>query len=84
MGREASLLCLALLMSIGFPANAGAASGPAAKDSGVRAASASAGAPLASLSAEQLAYFQDGLSRFEAIDSVGGAIPGETGSNRTC
>jgi CxxC motif-containing protein (DUF1111 family) len=67
-------------MSIGFPANAGAASGPAAKDPGVRAASASAGAPLASLSAEQLAYFQDGLSRFEAIDSVGGAIPGETDS----
>jgi hypothetical protein len=72
MGREASLLCLALLMSIGFPANAGAASSPAA--------SASAGAPLSRLSAEQLAYFQDGLSRFEAIDSVGGAIPGETDS----
>jgi hypothetical protein len=33
-----------------------------------------------SLSAEQLAYFQDGLSRFEAIDSVGGVIPGETDS----
>jgi CxxC motif-containing protein (DUF1111 family) len=80
MGREASLLCLALLMSIGFPANAGGASSPAAKDPGVRAASANAGAPLSSLSAEQLAYFQDGLSRFEAIDSVGGAIPGETDS----
>jgi hypothetical protein len=67
-----------------LPANVAVSSGPAAKDPGVRAASASAGAPLASLSAEQLAYFQDGLSRFEAIDSVGGAIPGETGSNRTC
>jgi CxxC motif-containing protein (DUF1111 family) len=86
MGRKASLLGagasagLALLMSIGLPANVGAASSPAAKDPGVRAASASAGAPLSSLSAEQLAYFQDGLSRFEAIDSVGGAIPGETDS----
>ena len=86
MGREASLLCaaasagLALLMSIGLPANAGGASSPAAKDPGARAASASPGAPLSSLSAEQLAYFQDGLSRFEAIDSVGGAIPGETDS----
>jgi CxxC motif-containing protein (DUF1111 family) len=86
MGREASLLCagasagLALLMSIGLPANASGASSPAAKDPGARAASASPGAPLSSLSAEQLAYFQDGLSRFEAIDSVGGAIPGETDS----
>jgi CxxC motif-containing protein (DUF1111 family) len=86
MGREASLLFagasagLALLMSIGLRANAGGVSSPAAKDPGVRAASASAGAPLSSLSPEQLAYFQDGLSRFEAIDSVGGVIPGETDS----
>ncbi len=88
MGRElvTSLLCagasacLALLISIGLPANAGAANSRAAKDPGVRAASAGAGAPLSGLSADQLAYFQDGLSRFLAVDSVGGTIPGETDS----
>jgi CxxC motif-containing protein (DUF1111 family) len=80
-----SLLCagasagLALQISNGLPAKVGAGGSPA-KDPGVRAASASAGAPLSSLSAEQLAYFQDGLSRFGAIDSVGGAISGETDS----
>jgi len=88
MGREAvtSLLCagasavLALLMSVGLPGNVGAASSPRAKDPGVRVGSASAGAPISSINADQLAYFQDGLSRFEAIDSVGGTIPGETDS----
>ena len=67
MSRDiTSLLCtgasavLALLMSINLPENVGAASSLTAKDPGVRAGSPSAGAPLSSLSAEQLAYFQDG------------------------
>ena len=59
----------------------GAASGPPAKDPGVRTASAGAGAPLSTLSADELTYFlQDGLSRFIALDSVDGTIPGETDS----
>jgi CxxC motif-containing protein (DUF1111 family) len=84
LGKEltTSLLCagatagVAILLST----NVGAASGPVAKDPGVRSASAGAGAPLSTLSADELTYFQDGLSRFIALDSVGGAIPGETDS----
>jgi CxxC motif-containing protein (DUF1111 family) len=84
LGKEltTSLLCagattgVAILLST----NVGAASGPAAKDPGVRTASAGTGAPLSTLSADELTYFQDGLSRFIAPDSVGGAIPGETDS----
>ncbi len=81
-----SLLCtgasagLAFLVATGLPANVGAASGPTAKDPGVRRASNGAGTPLSTLSAEQLAYFQDGLSRFNALDSVRGTIPGEPDS----
>ncbi len=77
-----SLLCAAvsggsvLLLSTGITARVGA-SGPAAKDPGVRAAAADAGTPLSTLSADQLAFFQDGLTRFNATDSVGGAIAGE-------
>jgi CxxC motif-containing protein (DUF1111 family) len=77
-----SFLCAALsagsvlLVSTGITAKVGA-SGPAAKDPGVRAASASAGTPLSTLSADQLAFFQDGLTRFNATDSVGGTIAGE-------
>jgi len=56
------------------------AAGPEAKDPGVRAGTAGAGNPLPALSADQLAFFQDGLSRFVAIDSVGGTIAGETDS----
>jgi CxxC motif-containing protein (DUF1111 family) len=80
-----SLLCAAVsagsvfLVSTGITAKVGAA-GPAAKDPGVRAAAAGAGTPLSTLSADQLAFFQDGLSRFNAIDSVGGTIAGETDS----
>jgi CxxC motif-containing protein (DUF1111 family) len=51
-----------------------------AKDPGVRAGNAGAGIPLPTLSADQLAFFQDGLSRFVAIDSVGGTLAGETDS----
>ena len=80
-----SLCCAAvsagflLLASTGTTTRVGAA-GPEAKDPGVRAGSAGAGAPLPALNADQLAFFQDGLSRFLAIDSVGGTIAGETDS----
>ena len=56
------------------------AGGTAAKDPGVRSGAAGGGTPLPTLSAEQLAFFQDGLSRFVAIDSVAGTIAGETDS----
>ena len=78
----ASSLCAAvsagsvLFLSTGTTAKVGASS-PAAKDPGVRAAAAGAGAPLSTLSADQLAFFQDGLTRFNAVDSVGGTITGE-------
>ena len=49
----------------------------AAKDPGVRAAAADAGTPLSTLSANQVAFFQDGSTRFNAVDSVGGTIAGE-------
>ena len=71
---------LALQISNGVPSNVGGASSPPAKDPGVRGGGGSAGAPLSTLSGEELAYFQDGLSRFIARDSVGGTIPGETDS----
>lgn len=77
-----SLLCAAisagsvLLLSIGTTAKVGA-SGPAAKDPGVRAAAADAGTPLSTLGADQLAFFQDGLTRFNAVDSVAGTVAGE-------
>src|SRR5580704_8793572 len=82
-GFVTSLFCagvsagLVLLLSTGITVKVGAA-GPAAKDPGVRAAAAGAGTPLSTLSADQLAFFQDGLTRFNAIDSVGGTVAGET------
>ncbi len=71
---------LALQISNGVPSNVDGASSPPAKDPGVRGGGGSAGAPLSTLSGEELAYFQDGLTRFIARDSVGGTIPGETDS----
>ena|SRR5580692_6838310 len=82
-GFVTSLFCagvsagLVLLLSTGITVMVGAA-GPAAKDPGARAAAAGAGTPLSTLSADQLAFFQDGLTRFNAIDSVGGTVAGET------
>jgi CxxC motif-containing protein (DUF1111 family) len=54
--------------------------GAEATDPGVRGGAANAGPPLSALSASELAYFQDGSSRFTAIDSVSGTIAGETDS----
>jgi len=80
-----SLCCAAvsagfvLLVSTRTTVQAGAG-GTAAKDPGVRSGAAGGGTPLPTLSADQLAFFQDGLSRFVAIDSVAGTIAGETDS----
>lgn len=41
-----------------------------AQDPGPRAEAAQAGTPIAGLTAAQLAYFNDGLSRFQEIESV--------------
>jgi CxxC motif-containing protein (DUF1111 family) len=49
-----------------------------ARDPGARTGTDSAGKPLPSLSAEELAYFNDGLARFNEADSVDGTEP-ETG-----
>jgi CxxC motif-containing protein (DUF1111 family) len=48
-------------------------------DPGPRAGSVGAGQPIQRLNAEQLEYFQNGLTRFMQTDSVSGTIPGETG-----
>ena len=59
--------------SFGTSASAGA------RDPGVRAGSVNAGTPLNGLSPSQMQYFQDGLSRFMEVDSVGGSVSGEPG-----
>jgi CxxC motif-containing protein (DUF1111 family) len=51
-----------------------------AQDPGVRAGGVTVGQPLSSLSAAELQFFQDGMSRFLQVDSVGGTISGETGN----
>jgi CxxC motif-containing protein (DUF1111 family) len=51
-----------------------------AADPGVRAESVQVGAHLAGLSAAELQFFQDGLSRFIQVDSVSGNVSGEPGS----
>ena len=52
---------------------------PPAHDPGARAGGIGAGQPLASLSADELAFFRDGLARFNQVDSVRGGVPGEPG-----
>lgn len=49
-----------------------------AQDPGVRIGSADSGAPLSTLSAAELQYFEDGRSRFVSVDSVSGKAPGES------
>jgi CxxC motif-containing protein (DUF1111 family) len=49
------------------------------RDPGVRAGSVGSGQPLSSLSAAELAFFQDGQIRFGQVDSVSGTITGEPG-----
>ena len=58
----------------------GSTSGGGASDPGVRSDAVTVGTPLPSLSAAQLQFFQDGLSRFLQVDSVSGSISGEPGN----
>jgi CxxC motif-containing protein (DUF1111 family) len=51
----------------------------AARDPGVRSGSVDVGAPLPTLTPDQVQYFQDGLARFMQVDSVSGTVPGEPG-----
>jgi len=53
-----------------------AAATTAVKDPGVRTGSVGAGAPLSGLTSAEMQFFQDGLARFVATDSVSGAEPG--------
>jgi CxxC motif-containing protein (DUF1111 family) len=46
------------------------------QDPGVRTGNGNIGAPLTTLSADELSYFQDGMSRFVETDSVTGNEPG--------
>jgi CxxC motif-containing protein (DUF1111 family) len=54
--------------------------GSTVSDPGVRAGEVAVGQPLATLSAAQLQFFQDGLARFNQVDSVSGTIAGEPGA----
>jgi len=49
-----------------------------ATDPGPRVGSTTAGVPLSTLSADQMAFFLDGQARFIDVDSVSGTVPGET------
>jgi CxxC motif-containing protein (DUF1111 family) len=66
-------------VSSSFTMFAQAQNGSTAHDPGVRAGSVGAGQPLAGLDAGQMQFFQDGLIRFLAVDSVSGSMPGESG-----
>src|SRR5579864_3567495 len=48
-------------------------------DPGVRGGSPDAGGPIAGLTPQQLSFFNEGLTRFNEIDSVSGTISGESG-----
>lgn len=50
-----------------------------ARDPGVRANSVGSGQPLPGLTAAQMQFFQDGLTRFLQVDSVSGTMAGEPG-----
>jgi CxxC motif-containing protein (DUF1111 family) len=58
----------------------GSGGGSSAHDPGPRAGSVGAGQPLSTLNAEQLQYFQNGLARFNQVDSVSGTVSGEPGT----
>lgn len=61
---------LAAVLSSGVYTIGGAAEGPV--DPGVRAGTAGAGVPLPGLTPDEMAFFNDGLTRFVAVESVSG------------
>src|ERR1700684_1634372 len=54
------------------PGGAGGGQGTSVQDPGVRASSSTTGQPLATLSSEQLQFFQDGMARFFMPNFVSG------------
>jgi CxxC motif-containing protein (DUF1111 family) len=74
-------LGVGLLAVATAPMLAGAQSGPTSRpiDPGVRGAPAGAGGPITGITGAQLAYFNEGLARFNEVDSVSGSISGEPG-----
>src|SRR5258707_14088091 len=80
MVMKTSSLTLWLCAAVWLNASAQTQLGlPPAHDLGVRAGSIGAGQPLSTLSADELQYFQNGMDRFNQVDSVRGDIPGEPG-----
>ncbi len=76
MGKSSLVFWLCVAVS---PAAVAQTPLPPAHDLGVRAGGVGAGQPLPGLSADELAFFRDGLARFNQVDSVSGDIPGEPG-----
>jgi len=68
-----SVLCLSLIAIITTPL-------PAQKDPGPRGGSISAGGPYSGLGSYEKTFFSEALMRFQEVDSVSGAISGETGT----
>ncbi len=62
------------------PPTSSSASSSSVHDPGVRGGANQTGQPLATLSAQELAYFLDGQSRFVSVDSVAGTAPNEPGT----
>lgn len=69
-------MALLLCLTLSLPAVAAAE----AKDPGVRQAATDGGppVPLAGATADELAFFQDGLARFTTVEVVSGAVTGAT------
>ncbi len=61
---------LATALAFGLCASGHAAEGPV--DPGVRAGAPGAGGPLPGLTQDEMAFFQDGLTRFVTVESVSG------------
>ncbi len=72
----ARIALIALMLTSGLAAGSAFAQ---ARDPGVRHASTDGGPPpaLAGLSAEELAFYQDGLARFTEVEVVSGASVGQ-------
>jgi|SRR5579859_2240426 len=85
-GLALCILGVGLLAVVAAPMLAGAQSVPLLScpvvpcDPGVRGGPAAAGGPIAGLSSDQTAFFDEGASRFKEVDSVSGGISGEAGS----
>jgi CxxC motif-containing protein (DUF1111 family) len=75
----ASLIAVAAAAPSGDPGSHDSSGSTTPHDPGPRTSASTTGAPLSTLSADQLQYFQDGRNRFLEIDSVKGQVSGEHG-----